>query len=154
MGLPPIDHARRNEWGEFNCRLCAQWLPSFEFETGRATCKRCTPRRVDAVRMEMRDQIIKAQAGRCAICRDDITGVKNGRAAAHIDHDHACCPGALARSCGSCIRAALCARCNHGLGNFRDSIDNLMAAVAYLTFWENGLPTAGEPADREGMLVA
>jgi hypothetical protein len=48
-----------------------------------------------------------------------------------IDHDHSCCPGE--GSCGKCVRGALCRECNQGLGNFRDDIDRLESAIAYLS---------------------
>lgn len=48
----------------------------------------------------------------------------------HIDHDHSCCNGP--RSCGKCVRGALCAKCNVGLGSFLDSAERLRAAISYL----------------------
>lgn len=48
----------------------------------------------------------------------------------HVDHDHSCCP--TSQSCGKCVRGMLCRACNHGLGNFKDSIEALENAIAYL----------------------
>ena len=45
--------------------------------------------------------------GVCPVC-------KVGEAA-HIDHDHSCCPGR--RSCGQCVRGVLCASCNKRIGH-------------------------------------
>lgn len=47
-----------------------------------------------------------------------------------LDHDHQCCPGSS--SCGRCVRALLCARCNVGLGQFCDNPALLLRAVDYL----------------------
>jgi len=43
----------------------------------------------------------------------EVTG--SGWAGLHIDHDHACCSGE--RSCGNCVRGALCGRHNTYLGH-------------------------------------
>ncbi len=48
-----------------------------------------------------------------------------------VDHDHSCCPGA--KTCGNCVRGALCSDCNLGLGVFRDDVDKLRKAIEYLT---------------------
>lgn len=47
------------------------------------------------------------QGGKCAIC--PRTPEEQGRRLSW-DHDHACCPGY--RTCGKCVRALLCSRCN------------------------------------------
>lgn len=47
-----------------------------------------------------------------------------------IDHDHACCPGG--RSCGKCVRGALCKTCNTGIALFGESVEKLTAAAVYL----------------------
>ncbi len=47
----------------------------------------------------------------------------------HIDHDHNCCPGK--KTCGNCIRGALCQRCNRGLGQFGDDPSLLRKAADY-----------------------
>lgn len=47
-----------------------------------------------------------------------------------IDHDHACCPGAV--SCGGCIRGLLCRAHNSAIGLFRDDRSHLRAAAEYL----------------------
>lgn len=43
----------------------------------------------------------------------------------HLDHDH---------STGD-IRSILCSSCNQGLGNFKDDIEMLEAAIEYLKYW-------------------
>jgi hypothetical protein len=57
----------------------------------------------------------------CVIC---------GGEAKHIDHDHSCCEGA--ETCGHCVRGALCAGCNVGLGYFKDNPSRLRAAAEYV----------------------
>lgn len=53
--------------------------------------------------------------GKC-ICGNKFSP---GRATcAHIDHDHACCPGL--QTCGKCIRGLLCSRCNKVLGMLKE----------------------------------
>ena len=57
---------------------------------------------------------MREQGGVCAICgRPDPE---------HVDHSHE--TGA--------VRGILCFNCNGGLGQFRDSIDALLAAATYL----------------------
>lgn len=60
------------------------------------------------------DVMLAAQDGLCAICRV--------APAAHVDHDHATAK----------VRALLCFNCNGGLGQFKDRIEVLEAAVGYL----------------------
>ncbi len=60
------------------------------------------------------DDLVRQQGGVCAICgRPDPE---------HVDHDH---------ETGE-VRGILCFNCNGGLGQFRDSIEALRAAAAYL----------------------
>jgi hypothetical protein len=60
------------------------------------------------------DELVRQQGGVCAIC-----GRENPE---HVDHDH---------ETGE-VRGILCFNCNGGLGQFRDSIDALLSAAAYL----------------------
>jgi hypothetical protein len=76
-------------------------------------------------------RMIAEQGNNCAICGDTL------HASPHTDHDHAT----------GMLRGILCHFCNHGLGNFRDNIDSLRAAIAYL---EN----AKRRHHKEGMMTA
>lgn len=71
------------------------------------------------------DDLLASQGGVCAICGLPPPDPRGYRM--HIDHDH---------ESGS-VRGILCGPCNQGLGQFRDDIDRLLAAVAYLrrTSW-------------------
>lgn len=60
--------------------------------------------------------LLKAQDGRCAICRDALT-------APQMDHDHGT----------QIVRGLLCAKCNMALGLFRDDPTILRNAVQYLS---------------------
>jgi hypothetical protein len=60
------------------------------------------------------DELVRQQGGVCAIC--------GRRDPEHVDHDH---------ETGD-VRGILCFNCNGGLGQFRDSIDALLGAAAYL----------------------
>src|SRR5690606_3646129 len=69
---------------------------------------------------------LRAQGNSCGICGTQDPGKRGW----HTDHDHSCCPGA--KSCGLCFRGLLCANCNQGLGFFKDNLNSLRAAEAYL----------------------
>ena len=60
------------------------------------------------------DALVVAQGGVCAICGKE--------APEHVDHSHA----------SGAVRGILCFNCNGGLGQFKDSIDSLVNAIAYL----------------------
>lgn len=78
--------------------------------------------------VKMFDDLLESQSFACRICRIPLASVGRNT---HIDHDHACCKR-KAGSCGKCIRAILCSKCNTGLGQFNDSPDLLRAAARYL----------------------
>jgi Recombination endonuclease VII. len=86
------------------------------------------------------EQISELEVTGCVIC-GHVPGL--GEPILHIDHDHSCCPGS--KTCGKCVRGALCRDCNRGLGCFKDNPDLLMSGVAYLLSFTNvvdGLVTA------------
>lgn len=62
---------------------------------------------------------LKAQGGRCAICKDVLT-LREGMTA--IDHCHT----------SGRVRGILCRGCNLGLGHFKDSPASLHQAILYL----------------------
>jgi Recombination endonuclease VII len=82
------------------------------------------------------DELVRRQGGVCAIC---------GRAdPEHVDHSHE--TGA--------VRGILCFNCNGGLGQFRDSVDALRAAAAYLDARDaDELEMGGVIRDRARALV-
>jgi hypothetical protein len=69
---------------------------------------------------EQFDALLAAQDGKCAICGTSDWPGRSNRP--HVDHCHT--TGA--------VRGILCHFCNIGLGNFRDRLDLLQAAAAYL----------------------
>lgn len=123
--------------GAVYCPACktvkdrSEFYPSPARPTGvQSYCKSCALVRNRDARFGLPygtfQRMYDEQEGRCAICAEYMTTEE-----AHIDHDHSCCPEG-GRSCGECVRALLCRGCNHGLGNFRDDPNRLIAAAAYL----------------------
>jgi len=132
--LPPIVDAPRR------CPDYQQHKPLAEFPRNRSTtdgvggyCKPCHNTRTRATRSRLYgggrhchlqrrygisaarvDELIAEQGGVCAIC---LTGKPE-----HVDHDH---------RTGE-VRGILCFNCNGGLGQMRDRVDVLLAAVDYL----------------------
>lgn len=67
---------------------------------------------------EQKDEILKSQNYRCAICKSTDFGSKNWC----VDHDH---------YTGE-IRGLLCNGCNTGLGHFKENVRVLSTAILYL----------------------
>jgi Recombination endonuclease VII len=81
-------------------------------------------------------ELIDAQGGVCAICRE--------RAPDHVDHDHAT----------GQVRGMLCLPCNTGLGHFNDDVEVMAKAIDYLNRRNNEPGTVREPAGSYILSVA
>lgn len=69
------------------------------------------------------DALLKAQDGRCAICRSKSPGMRKGKELDwHVDHDHIT----------NIIRGLLCCDCNLGIAKFHDNPVFCMLAANYL----------------------
>lgn len=77
------------------------------------------------ITLEQYYQMLAEQGGGCAICGSADDG--RGKAL-HVDHDHACCAGRT--SCGRCVRALLCSKCNTGVGWLESNGPEWWEAVA------------------------
>lgn len=132
-----------------NCNKCNKVKPVTDFfkeskeKRGyRYACKECEKSRFIKYNQENKDKRRKAslnsrrklhanfppdlfnkrfeeQGNVCAICKSQTAG---GRGEFHADHDHET----------KQPRGILCHNCNIALGNFKDNIEFLMAAVEYL----------------------
>jgi hypothetical protein len=83
-----------------------------------ATQRRTSLKRIYRLTTEEWHALLEKQGGKCPICKTDDPGGRNW----HTDHDHAT----------GKIRGILCGRCNIMLGHARDSVEILLAAIAYL----------------------
>lgn len=106
------------------CSGCQSFIPDFYASGSR--CKACASaashsamvKKTYGIEGDEYTRLLALQSGRCAICRNKP---KSKRLA--VDHSHA--TGA--------VRGLLCKSCNKGiLGSAHDSLNMLMAAVAYL----------------------
>jgi hypothetical protein len=66
------------------------------------------------------DALLEKQNGKCAICDKPSEDNTHGRL--YIDHCHT----------ANHVRGLLCNNCNTGLGNFKDDVNFLQAAIKYL----------------------
>jgi len=108
----PVDQFPRLSYGTYLCEICL-----------RAAQAAQQLRRQGSSNQEYR-MLLEAQGAKCAIC-----GAIQGHQSCYgkvcrlaVDHDH---------RTGK-VRGLLCNNCNRGLGRFRDSVENLEAAVRYL----------------------
>lgn len=123
------------------CRRCFVEKPLSEFwKNSRRTdgydnrCKLCEqPRRLRCARKHKYDrygitneqygEMLSAQNGTCKICKKPETlRDRRGIRSLAVDHDH----------CTGMVRGLLCARCNRGVGSFRDEPTLLESAALYL----------------------
>jgi hypothetical protein len=130
------------------CRICKQELPLHEFrQVGarwrRTECRACAKlmykqrkaaypaawrdaflRRTYHISAAQYEEKLALQNGVCAICGqpERSLSARGGARLLHVDHDHRT----------GHVRALLCSGCNSGLGGFRDSIELLTKAIAYL----------------------
>lgn len=76
--------------------------------------------------IEQYDAMLVAQSGVCAICKlpeNSIDHRTGGSRRLSVDHHHGT----------KKVRALLCRGCNQGIGNFREDVKLLRAAIEYLT---------------------
>ncbi|QGH76337.1 HNH endonuclease [Streptomyces phage Daubenski] len=84
------------------------------------------------ISVDQYNDMLEAQNWVCAICGEDETVMLKGKLRRLvIDHDRSCCNKDRGL-CGKCVRGILCARCNVGLGYFRDNSEYLRKAIDYL----------------------
>lgn len=115
--------------GERWCYRCKAWKPAGVFSRDASRydgfapiCKSCNSIRSTRSRYGLSEKdFLALSVGKCPIC---------GRAGMQmeIDHDH---------DTGA-VRAALCVRCNHGLGLFEDDPNLLASAIKYLEGHKHG----------------
>lgn len=125
--------AKKEQDGLIHCRKCERYLDKSKFWNNLTYCKECSKLvghsgnlKKFGLTVEQYIDIEKSQNNVCAICKDPEMNKKR----LSVDHDHACCAGR--ESCGKCIRGLLCSNCNTALGNFKDNIEVLKAAIKYL----------------------
>jgi hypothetical protein len=130
------DSRERDADGRKRCTTCASWLPETEFRKDAKLADRLSPQckgcmhlvrvaRVYNLRPGQYGEMLEAQGHACELCREPFDGARP-----HVDHDHTCCPAET--SCGACVRALLCASCNHGVGHLRDDPALLRRAADYV----------------------
>jgi len=76
---------------------------------------------------EIRESVLVAQAGKCAICADPVVG-RGGT----LYHDRTCCPGPALTACGACFRGVICGRCSFVIKMSGSRQDLLEAAAAFV----------------------
>jgi hypothetical protein len=75
------------------------------------------------IRIEDYNRMLAEQNGLCAICGKPPSGKRNSRTIhLAVDHDHI----------SGHVRKLLCSHCNAGIGGFKDSVELLRAAIAYI----------------------
>jgi hypothetical protein len=126
-------YPRKEKDGLIHCRKCEQYLDKSKFWGKLTYCKDCSKLvghsgnlKKFGLTVEDYIDLEKSQNGVCAICKDPEMNKRR----LSVDHNHFCCPNS--GSCGKCIRGLLCSNCNTFLGNAKDNVQILQAAIDYL----------------------
>lgn len=77
-------------------------------------------------------ELFDKQGRCCAICRTTDPKSRNGWA---TDHDHSCC--SAEKTCGKCVRAILCQKCNQTVG-YIEAHPDIAAALDYINRYTGG----------------
>lgn len=126
----PIENFRKNRSGRFGlsarCKPCE--LP--KAETSPEERRNIYLKHSYRLTQKQFASLLEIQNGKCFMCPSPPSPAELEQADRywHVDHDHACCPGA--RSCGRCVRGILCRRHNLLLGAY-ENIDR-ESALQYL----------------------
>ena len=100
------------------CKSCYGFTPE-QRASRKSRCRKHNIRRYNMTQ-ERYEKLLAEQGGVCAICRKFNTF----RTTPHMTIDHSHITGG--------VRGVLCAKCNTGLGGFRDNPELLWRAIKYL----------------------
>jgi len=89
------------------------------YDTNKDVWRNSQLKRTYGIKLDEYNKMLKQQENRCSICGEHKDLFRKFLA---VDHDHK--TGA--------IRGLLCKNCNTGLGNFKDSVEIMNKAIAYL----------------------
>lgn len=141
--LSPIQKQRpkgvsliRDENGNKKCSRCKIWLPESDFSQSTSSadrlvhrCRACQSAYMRSWKYGLDESVlvgmIQAQGGQCLACDADLS---DGYC---VDHDHSCCPGNNAPTCGKCVRGLLCDTCNKLLGQLEVNVDRTRRLLEY-----------------------
>lgn len=120
----PPEHGTRSAYWNWGCRcdLCKEASKGFNREVQRRY----------RFGLEEKDflNLLEGQEFKCYICKKDFD-LEDTRNIA-IDHNHTCCPTSERKTCGNCIRSALCIQCNTALGMVYEDVETLKAMINYI----------------------
>ncbi|MGH7239024.1 MAG: endonuclease VII domain-containing protein [Candidatus Saccharimonadales bacterium] len=121
----PKNRTTKSGWGTY-CKVCHNKNCADSLARNGGARNYHLRRRYGVTAKQVKDTI-KDQGGLCPIC-GELLDLDAEKRTVHQDHDHRT----------NKPRGVLCSSCNQGLGNFKDSIDRLEAAVKYLVYWKGG----------------
>jgi len=104
------------EKGFSTCSNCEETKPLEDFYKTSSYCKVCMSalqlKRKYGIDQSTWENIFASQDFSCLICSELVKD--NHKNQWPVDHDHSCCAGST--TCGNCLRAILCPRCNVAVG--------------------------------------
>lgn len=114
-------------WSGNRCWTCYHHDPEVNSKH-KAAVRKSNLKQFYQLTHEQFEERLEAQGYCCAICRRPASEYPRNFS---VDHDHACCPGQ--KTCGACIRGLVCQDCNNLLGQSKEDVSILQAAVRYLS---------------------